>query len=136
VINDCHGWQRPATNQGRLISLKRCRTADLCRDESPNESPNRKEFTVMSNVAARELEIDHSELFAITEEILDRFPYDRILATVEKVREYAELHELYPEVDAYAEELVEIVSLLARSAETQADSDLADRLKECVDGVA
>jgi hypothetical protein len=39
-------------------------------------------------------------------------------------------------VDAYAEELVEIVSLLARSAAAQADSDLADRLKECVDGVA
>ena len=83
-----------------------------------------------------DLEIDHSELYALTEEMIDRFPHDRIVARVEKVREYAELHELYPEMEPYAEELVHAVSTLARSAEAQGGRVLADRLLALVEDFA
>jgi hypothetical protein len=87
-------------------------------------------------VVKMDLEIDHSELYAVTEEMLDRFPYERIAARVEQVREYAELHELYPEMEAYGEELVEGIVSLARSAELFGDSGLEDRLTELLEGIA
>jgi hypothetical protein len=83
-----------------------------------------------------ELEIDQTELYALTEEMLDRFPDERIASRVEEVREYAELHELYPEMDTYAEELVDAISGLARLAESQGGSVLADRLGELIEGFA
>jgi hypothetical protein len=46
------------------------------------------------------------------------------------------LHELYPETEAYAEELAEAISRLARLTQRQGDSVLADRLCEVVEGIA
>jgi hypothetical protein len=80
-------------------------------------------------------EIDHSELYALTEEMLDRVSYQRIAGRIEKVREYAELYELYPEMEIYAEELVEGILGLARTAELLGDSALEDRLTDLVAGL-
>ena len=80
------------------------------------------------------LEIDQSELYAVTEEMLDRAAYRRVEAQIEQVREYAEMHALYPEMAVYAEELVEGILSLARTAECLGDSALEDRLTELLDG--
>jgi hypothetical protein len=93
-------------------------------------------MAVMSKALAKTvLEIDQSELYALTEEMLDRFPYERVAERIEQVREYAELHELYPEMEAYEEELIEGIVSLARSAALLGESGLEDRLTELLDGI-
>jgi hypothetical protein len=82
--------------------------------------------------AIADLDIDHDELYAVTEDALHRFRTQDVVERVSIVREYAELSELYPDITAYGQKLIQAVLSLAWSVHCQGDSILADRLRTVV----
>ena len=80
------------------------------------------------------IEIDQDELFAVTEDVLDRLNNRDVVNRVSVVRGYAELYELYPDAANYGQRLIEAIFSLAQSVDAHGDSVLASCLYQLVEG--
>lgn len=84
------------------------------------------------HVAVSKTQIDSSELNAIGEELIERFPYESISRRVERLLDSAELCELYPQNNEYEEKFADIALNLVRLLDSEGEADLADRLRAFV----